>query len=600
MTGEKWATMIDPITSLAFSVYENRAVFALLLGSGISRAAQIPTGWEIILELTRRIGALEGAGEQTDWAAWYRIRFGKEPNYSDLLDTLASSPDERRSTLHKFIEPTAEDFEYGRKIPSGAHRAIAKLVRDGYVRVIITTNFDRLLENALRDAGVEPTVIKSEDDIKGAVPLIHARCFILKVHGDYLDTRIRNTEKELAKYPKVLDASLDRILDEHGLIVCGWSAEWDDALRAAIMRAPNRRYPFFWATRSDPSAIANDLIENRKGRVIKIKDADQFFETLQAKIEIQASLERANPRSTELLVASAQKYLSKAEYRIQLHDLIMDEVRRLQDYTVEPGLGTQGTWSAEQFRHRVARYEAITEPLIKLFAVMGRWGNELELTLAIDILRQLGAKRVLGGLNHWINLRTYPAVLLWYAFGIGALKGARYKALFEWMTAPIDEESSKQTKPAVQSLFSVAWITDGTLIQVWQKLEGLERRKTPLSDHLHEVFRFLLADYALNTEDFERLFERFELLASLAFTTMSTNKENIARQFKTNDPTSFEFVPYGRSGWHTQTRDYLFAELGSRDAQRPLLDGGFADGDLEFLELSLKNLSRAMSHMKWL
>jgi hypothetical protein len=89
---------------------------------------------------------------------------------------------------------------------------------------------------------------------------------------------------------------------------------------------------------------------------------------------------------------------------------------------------------------------------------MGRWGNELELTLAIDILRQLGAKRVLGGLNQWINLRTYPAVLRWYAFGIGALKGARYKALFEWTTAPIDQEN-KQTKAAVQSLFSLAWIT---------------------------------------------------------------------------------------------------------------------------------------------
>jgi hypothetical protein len=43
--------MIEPVTSLAFSVYSGKGVYALLLGSGLSRAAQIPTGWEVTLEL---------------------------------------------------------------------------------------------------------------------------------------------------------------------------------------------------------------------------------------------------------------------------------------------------------------------------------------------------------------------------------------------------------------------------------------------------------------------------------------------------------------------------------------------------------------------
>jgi SIR2-like domain len=557
-------------------------------------------GWEIILELTRRLGAIEGAGEQTDWAGWYHSRFGKEPNYSELLDALASSPGERRSILHKFIEPTAEDLEQGRKVPTRAHRAIAKLIRDGHIRVVITTNFDRLLENALRDEGVEPTVIKSEDDIKGAVPLIHTRCLILKVHGDYLDTRIRNTEKELTAYTKALNAILDRIMDEHGLIVCGWSADWDKALRAAIIRAPNRRYPFFWAARGDPSAIAKDLIKSRNGRVIPIKDADNFFESLQAKVEIQAALQRANPASMELLVAATKKYLSRSEYRIQLHDLIMDEVRRLQEHMTETCLGTQGNWSTEEFRHRVARYDAIAEPLIRVFAEIGRWGDGTELPLAMDILRVLGAKRILGGLNHWINLRTYPAMLLLYAFGIGAVTGARYKALFQWLTAPVDQENRSEAIPAVQCLFSLAWNPDGTQRQTWQNLEGFSRRKTPLSDHLHDLFQALLGDYALNKEDFELLFERFEIMASLAHTTSSSSKESLARQLAVNDPSSFEYVPYGRSGWHEQTRDAILAECRRPNVRRQLLEGGFANGDEQFLELSLKHLSRAMSHMRWL
>jgi hypothetical protein len=38
--------MVDPMLSLAFSVHSNKGVFALLLGSGVSRASGIPTGWE--------------------------------------------------------------------------------------------------------------------------------------------------------------------------------------------------------------------------------------------------------------------------------------------------------------------------------------------------------------------------------------------------------------------------------------------------------------------------------------------------------------------------------------------------------------------------
>src|SRR6202011_2534438 len=89
-----------------------------------------------------------------------------------------------------------------------------------------------------RDESVEPTVIKSDDDLKGAMPLIHSRCYVLKIHGDYLDTRIRNTDDERKSYSKAMNTALDRILDEHGAIVRGWSAYWDYALCSAITRAP--------------------------------------------------------------------------------------------------------------------------------------------------------------------------------------------------------------------------------------------------------------------------------------------------------------------------------------------------------------------------
>jgi hypothetical protein len=49
--------------------YSKTRRLSLLIGSGVSRAVQIPSGWEVVLELTRRVAALEGVHDQTDWAA---------------------------------------------------------------------------------------------------------------------------------------------------------------------------------------------------------------------------------------------------------------------------------------------------------------------------------------------------------------------------------------------------------------------------------------------------------------------------------------------------------------------------------------------------
>jgi hypothetical protein len=197
--------MVQPVSDvevqLAFSVYEGKGVFAVLLGSGVSRAADIPTGWEITIDLIRRVGLAQNVEEQSNWAEWYRKKAGQEPNYSTVLEELASTPEERRSILQGYIEPTMIDREDGRKVPTAAHFAIADLVVSGFVRVIVTTNFDRLLENALRERGIEPTIVASADALSGAEPITHTACYILKLHGDYKDARILNTDSELTAYP---------------------------------------------------------------------------------------------------------------------------------------------------------------------------------------------------------------------------------------------------------------------------------------------------------------------------------------------------------------------------------------------------------------
>lgn len=165
--------MVDPLHSLAFAVHANPGVYALLLGSGVSRAAKMPTGWEITLELIRQLAKLSGESPASP-EDWYRDKHGAEPDYSALLEELAKTPAERQQLLRPFFEPTREEREQGEKAPTAAHHAVARLAAGGYIKVIITTNFDRLIESALGEAGVTPQVIGSADQAQGATPIIHA------------------------------------------------------------------------------------------------------------------------------------------------------------------------------------------------------------------------------------------------------------------------------------------------------------------------------------------------------------------------------------------------------------------------------------------
>lgn len=192
--------MIDPLISLAFSVYSNKGVYALLLGSGVSRTAEIPTSWEIVTDLIRKLAKINGEDCEPDPALWYEEKHEEKPSYSRILNALADTSSERNQLLKAYFEPTDEEREQGKKIPTEAHKAIAQLVAKGYIRVIITTNFDRLLERSLEEISLTPTVISTPDSAEGALPIAHSACTIIKVHGDYLDTRIKNTTEELAEY----------------------------------------------------------------------------------------------------------------------------------------------------------------------------------------------------------------------------------------------------------------------------------------------------------------------------------------------------------------------------------------------------------------
>ena len=84
--------MIDPTVRISLALDANKGAYAVLLGSGVSAAARIPTGWQIVSDLVTKMASLEGADVAGDPIDWYKQRYGVEPDYSGLLNSIANSP----------------------------------------------------------------------------------------------------------------------------------------------------------------------------------------------------------------------------------------------------------------------------------------------------------------------------------------------------------------------------------------------------------------------------------------------------------------------------------------------------------------------------
>ena len=508
-------SMLDPVLSLALSLHSNKGVYALLLGSGISRAAQIPTGWEIVEDLIRKIATLRGQECGTDPAAWYQTAFDGPPNYSDLLAEIARTPAERAQLLRNYFEPTEDEKNHGVKVPTTAHRAIARLAAKGYIRVILTTNFDRLLEAALEAEGVRADVITTADAVEGAMPLVHTSCCLIKIHGDYADSRIKNTPDELAQYDKRIDLLLDKIFDDFGLIVCGWSAEWDHALRAALERCPSRRFAAYWTVVGQLTDAAARLVDLRKAQSISIKSSDDFFSDLCHKIESLEAVSGSHPLSAKLAVASVKRFLVEERFRIDLNDLIVGETERTFPLISQVNFPVQGGSppTGEQLAQRLSRYESATEILRAIVTTGCYWGGREHARLWPRAIGRIANPSVqLAGFTVWINLRLYPALLLIYSGGIAALAAGAHETFSRMMTeTKLRGGSVEGERPIVSEVYALN-VIDEALIRQIPEYKNL---KTPISQYLYKLIREPLRELLPDDQDYEKQFDRFEYLLAL-------------------------------------------------------------------------------------
>jgi hypothetical protein len=516
------AAQLDPRVSLAAALESQPGVYALLIGSGVSTGAGVPTGWGVVDSLVRRVAVASGEKLDSTFDAetWWSTNGDGQPlGYSSILERLGPTRAARRALLAGFFEPTDEDRENELKVPSAAHRAIANLVRAGRIRVIVTTNFDHLLERAIEAEGVSVQVIATDSAVAGMEPLPHMQCTIVKLHGDYTSLDQRNTVDELSAYPKNTKGLLARIFDEYGLVISGWSGEWDPALVTALEASGNRRYPLFWVAKSTPGEVAKRILSRSGAALIEGATADEFFPDLLERVQALESM-ADSPDSTNMALARLKRALPDPTKHIEVRDLLDNELTKLSAVVKEVAdSGQPAGWQAMEDGLRLLLAGSST--LIRLYStgiVLDRDRQHDDLWVYV-LQRAMAVRRPDYMNNWWKNYLHYPALLLMRAATMAALlanhEGVAKRVMQDASWSTPYEESGR---PMPAWLLLHPWtVTDHEQLNSIPRLH-LERQKWhwPASKLVREDLEPLMAPI-VGDENYERLYHRAEYRAALAY-----------------------------------------------------------------------------------
>jgi len=569
---------LDHDTRIAFSIHSSPGVYALLLGSGISSSARILTGWGVVLDLISKVALIEGEASLTDPEKWYIEKYGEAPDYAKLLDKLTKTPAERTNLLRQYFEPNEHDLEEGYKVPTQAHKSIARLVKCGYIRVILTTNFDRLLEKAIEGEGVTPVVISTDDSMNGAMPYVHNQCTIVKLHGDYMDTRIKNTPEELAHYSEALNKYIDRIFNEFGMIICGWSAEYDKALRNALYRRMDRRFSTYWTVRGQAGDEAIRLINHLNAEKISIKGADEFFGTLSDNVEAIRNFSKSHPLSADLAIAKVKKYLSEDKYSIKLHDLVIEELDRvcleLSSDRFETKL--QFNLTNEFYIKRVHEYEELMKTLIKISTTLAYFDNGRVLYLVKKIIERIIQTQKFNGSQSLITLQRYPVFLLLNSIGVISIELDNYDTLATVLLKTRYNGYFSHNSEKKSTLVEELYLSDG-ILSSYDKTEVAQPY-----NYIARIIKSYVEEYLPDDKKYEETFDIFEyLIYSMC----------IDIQYK--DPSTEEISANGYRlakkyygiRHHNPEFIYDFIHQGLKEGKEwSLLKAGFFNGSTERLE----------------
>jgi hypothetical protein len=223
-----------------------------------------------------------------------------------------------------------------------------------------------------------------------------------------------------------------------------------------------------------------------------------------------------NILTPELAADRVHEWLTEDRHRVRLDQLVKSEVNKLARWIAGPELPVQATRVTEQdLKDRLQRYDDMSKVLVSIMTAGCRYGTEAHEKLWVEAIQGVANystdHSAFAGSTLLINMRRYPAFLLLYAGGIGAIAGSNYQTLLFLLS-----------KPMIYELHGFRTVCDAlhpsNVIEkdVFNKmLGGRQQFPTPLNDHVFQQLRDPLRIYLHDDLEYHLAFNRFEYMRAL-------------------------------------------------------------------------------------
>jgi NAD-dependent SIR2 family protein deacetylase len=269
------------------------------LGAGASAAAGIPTAFNMIWDFKRSLYCSTQKVSVNSCLDLGNVAL--RAKFQQYFDSTGKFPPENSDEEYAFYFRATYPNEQDRRryidrmvssaSPSYGHLALAALLKLDKARLMWTTNFDRMVEDAtvtvLGSSGklVTATLDSSQIAIQalneGRWPLL------VKLHGDFQSRQLKNTSEELQAQDAVMRYALVEACKRFGLAIVGYSGRDHsvmDALEDGIDGGHGYPFGLFWFQRSDSPCLprVTDLITKAcaKGIQADVVQVETFDELL--------------------------------------------------------------------------------------------------------------------------------------------------------------------------------------------------------------------------------------------------------------------------------------------------------------------------------
>lgn len=262
---------------------------AFFLGAGCSRSSNIPTAGELVqrewLPKLRKLRGEDGEESLEDWAR--RAIEGYDPLaparvYGRVIEALFLSTHERQQEIERLCDKCYPGYGYS---------VLAQLMamRTGCFNVVLTTNFDDLVADALylyTDA--RPLVVHHEA-LASYIRPSRLRPLVVKLHGD---NRLspKNNDEETRRLDDRLGDAMAKLLHDRGLVFLGYGG-YDQGILEALKKLPPQALPFgiYWVNSSEPPAEMRAWLESlgQPAMWVEHRDFDEIMLLFHNELKLQ-------------------------------------------------------------------------------------------------------------------------------------------------------------------------------------------------------------------------------------------------------------------------------------------------------------------------